>query len=447
MSFTEDFQNFISEQKLFNTGDKILLATSGGVDSSILCHLFSQSGYKFGIAHCNFQLRGKDSKEDQHFVKELSTTYEVGFFTKNFDTDSFSTEKQISIQMAARELRYNWLEKIRKENNYQFIATAHHLNDSLETALLNITKGTGIAGLRGILTKKGKVIRPLLFASRSEIESYAKRNKVAYRVDESNKEIKYLRNKIRHQVIPILKEINPSIERTYWKTSHKLLDTEKIYFDAIEQYKKKLLIQNGGEIQISIRKLLSTISPKQILYEILLDFEFNQEQVPQIWECLDSQPGKVFFSSTHQLLKDRNHLIIAKREAINISTFLVEELRKKVNTGDFQLSIQVIKSANRVKVSSKPNIAFLDMDKLVFPLTLRYWKPGDYVYPLGTTKKKKIKRFLTDLKLSLFEKEKTMVLLSGEKVVWVVGYKIDNRFKITTSTKTVYKMSLKSSNL
>lgn len=412
---------------------------SGGIDSVAMVHLFSEGKFNFGIAHCNFKLRGNESDEDEKFVKKLSEKFYVPFFSATFDTGKYAEEKKISIQMAARELRYEWFEKVRKENGFDFIVTAHHLNDSIETVLMNIIRGTGINGLHGILPKQDKIIRPLLFAKRSEIEKFVSANNIEFRTDVSNESDKYVRNKIRNQIILLFKEINPSFEETMLENMERMKSVEKVYQQGVTSLRKKLLEFRGKEIFIPIRKLQKIFPSEFLVYEMLKEFNFNFHQVQQIVQSFESEPGKVFLSDTHRLLKDRNFLIISPMETDEITYSLIEENQKEVVLADLKLKIKVVENKN-FQIPDKPEIACLDFEQLEFPLKIRRWSKGDYFYPLGMKKKKKLSDFFIDRKLPLAEKEKVWVLFSGEKVVWVVNHRIDERFKITDKTKKIYTL-------
>jgi len=458
------FIDFIHKKHLLQKNDKVLLAVSGGIDSVVMCELFHQAALQFGIAHCNLKLRGKESDEDEGFVKQLAgkyvataTTRKVEYYSEEFETQKYAKKEQISLQMAARHLRYEWLEKIRKNNGYLFIATAHHQNDSIETLLFNLIKGTGIAGLHGIQPKVGKLIRPLLFATKQEIEGFAKKNLLSFRQDSSNQSDKYVRNKIRNKVIPVLKEINPSLEDTFTDNIERFKDIELIYDQAIVAYKKQLYEYKvtdrrlpahrrlpDDEIFIPIRKLLKLSPVKTILYELLKDFHFNIEQVEQMISVFEKESGKIFLSSSHRLIKDRNFLIITPVKSQQPGICFIEEGQKSINVNGVRYKIKTvdnkkfkIPTSNKVATATT-RIACLDYEKLSFPLQLRKWRKGDYFYPLGMRKKKKLSNFFIDNKLSINEKEKCRVLLSGKKIVWILNQRIDERFKITGKTKKIY---------
>ncbi|MEO6883850.1 MAG: tRNA lysidine(34) synthetase TilS [Bacteroidia bacterium] len=438
----QKFQQFISEKKLFDAHQKILLAVSGGVDSVVMCELFYRSKINFSIAHCNFNLRGKESEGDAQFVKKLAATYKVPFFVKLFDTKKYAHEKKISTQMAARDLRYSWFSEILQKEKLDGIAIAQHKSDEIETLFINLVRGTGIAGLHGILPKKEKIIRPLLFATRDEIEVFAKNEKIKFREDSSNNSDKYVRNKIRHKIIPILKEINPAAENSIVESIEKIRDTELIFQKYIAQKRNELLQYKKEITTISIEKLRKENPLKTIVYELLKEFHFNSETISGIIFSFDSSSGKTFFSSTHRLLKDRNTLIIepiaSQKKALQKNIFSIGKNQKTHSADKIKLVFSKHENKN-FEMDKSSRIACLDYDLLEFPLQLRKWEKGDFFYPLGMKSKKKLSDYFIDKKISIQEKEKIEVLLSGNgDIVWLVGQRIDERYKITATTKKNY---------
>lgn len=433
------FLKYIEKENLFSTENKILLAVSGGIDSVVMCELFHLAGLKFGIAHCNFQLRDSESDQDEEFVEELSAHYNVSFHNTAFDTHSFAKKNKYSIQVAARELRYTWFEEIRQEYNYNCIATAHHLNDSIETFLFNFSRGTGIAGLHGILPKQRTVVRPLLFATKQEIEAFAKKQKLNFREDSSNASDKYTRNKIRHSIVPLFKKLNPDFEKAAAGTIQRLIDTECIYEHAIASQRAAIVKTTNNITSISIRSL-NKLNPLQTyLYEFLKPFNFNSATVDEIQEALTGEAGKQFFSATHRLIKDRDTLIIQELDAkaLTSTIYKLKKNQKELVTETFKLQFKKLK---KYKISSANSSATIDFKKLEFPLEIRKWQKGDSFYPLGMKGKKKLSDFLIDKKLSLFEKENTWLLVSGNKIVWVIGLRMDERFKVTETTTEVFQI-------
>lgn len=432
-----EFKKYIEKEKLFMPDNKILLAVSGGIDSVVMAELFFLAGYDFGIAHCNFKLRGNDSDKDEKFVKDIAAKFKIPFFIKRFDTFKYSDENKISIQMAARELRYYWFTELLKKEDYKYTATAHHCNDSIETFFINLIRGTGISGLHGILPKQGNVIRPLLFAGRDEIEAFQKENKIKFREDKSNLSDKYLRNKIRHKLLPVIKEIEPDIEKVMQKNISRFAETENIYFKEIEKKKKKVVKEKNEKIIILIDELQKLKPLKTYLYEFLLAYNFGFADVENITISLEGISGKQFFSPTHRLLKDRNSLIITPLTDNKIQDIFINKSDKEI-LSPLRLKINIEKN---IVISSDKNIACLDYSKLEFPLLLRKWKRGDVFVPFGMTGKKKLSDFFIDQKLSIIQKEQIWLLCSGENIVWIVGHRIDNRYRVTKNTKRVFRLT------
>lgn len=432
--------NFISKQKLLSPGQKVLLAVSGGIDSMVLVHLFHDANVDFAIAHCNFQLRGKDSDGDQQLVETSAEKHKVLCFIKAFETEKHAKKHGISIQMAARNLRREWFAEVMEKEGFSVIATAHHINDGLETVLFNLAKGTGIAGLRGILPKKENYIRPLMFASRDQIHEYAKAHDIKWREDKSNSSTKYHRNRIRHKVVPELRHVNPNLEQTLVQSLEKIRAVERIYKRAINHEKSMLLEPTMTGFQIDIEKLKAVADHKIILFEILEEYGFNYSQITDLAAAIDGQPGKSFYSPTHDLVIDRTKLIVMEKASEKPLKSMVEEQTPDLVVGKTQLIFeQVVKE--EVKFTDDRNVAFMDFDRLSFPLCIRTWQPGDRFQPLGMQHKKKLSDFMIDEKIPLNLKKQVLVLLSGKDVVWVVGHRIDDRYKITEHTKNIFKIS------
>lgn len=438
----EKFIDYNNQHKLAGSMKRILLAVSGGLDSVVLCALFKQAGYAFAIAHCNFKLRGDESDADAAFVQTLAADYRVKFYGKEFSTKEYTEVHKYSIQVAARELRYAWFEEIRVAEKFDFIATAHHLNDNIETVLFNLAKGTGIKGLRGMLPKHGKLIRPLLFASREEIDAFAKQHNLTWREDSSNTEDKYSRNYIRHNIVPMFKELNPAFETSFANnlTIFSELETQ---FDAhFRKLSKTLFFQRHGDVYIAIEALKKLTGRRTILFTYLQPFGFTPSQVDDILSGLSNSPGRQFFTPDARLIQDRRFLILTKGNASEASEHFIEQDTNEILTNDFLLKQSKQENAGTV-IEKSLLIAMIDAAKITYPLVLRRWKAGDYFYPIGmNNKKKKLKKFLTDIKLPLHEKEKVWVLESDKRIVWVVGQRLDERFKITEQTKQLVKLQV-----
>lgn len=438
------FIQYLQTDCKINSSDSLLVAVSGGIDSVVLCHLFSEANVNFGIAHCNFQLRGSESDRDADFVATLAVKYRVPYFSTAFNTLQIAKEQKISVQMAARNLRYQWLETTRQQQNFRFIATAHHQNDIAETMLYNLTKGTGIAGLHGIFPKRNKLVRPLLFANKVSIVQYARQHHLVYRTDSSNQETKYSRNKIRHLVIPVLKEINPNLEQTFADNTARFTEIENIYKAGIAHYKKKLLEGNEKERFISIAKLKNILPIiNTILYEILHPYGFSMPQIKQIITAMEAEPGKVFYSKHYQLIKDRKHFVLMPKSARDASFLLIHDATQThITLGNVELYLSQHTKQNMIFNYELNNVAYFDADKIVYPLRLRYKKEGDYFYPFGMKmKKKKLKRYFIDQKLHKQAKEEVLILNDGkERIMWVIGYRTDERFKISRKTQNVLQI-------
>ncbi len=435
------FIQYVKEYNLFENNQTILLAVSGGIDSMILCDLFLKSNFKFAIAHCNFHLRGEESNRDERFVREYAQKNNIKIHVKDFDTYSYMKEKGKSMQVSAREMRYSWFNELLKEEGYSYIATGHHIDDSIETFFMNILRGTGIAGLHGILQKVNLVIHPLLFTGRAEIVNYQKENKLEFVEDSSNATTKYTRNKIRHELIPLVKEIAPNFDKIISKEIERFRETEVVFRSVINDAKTELLEIENQTIKISIEKLKSYVPQKIFMYEILSDFGFNEATINSIEDALLETSGKQFYSETHRLVKDRDYLLIVKNKPQNLNQYLIEESQTSVYS-PIILHMEILKDLQYVKIPKNKEVAMLDYDKLSFPLILRKWKKGDSFFPYGLQGEKKISEFYKNLKYSILDKENQWLLCSENDIIWVVGQRIDDRYKITKSTKTIYKIEL-----
>lgn len=432
----EEFKNFVKQENLVGASHKILLGVSGGVDSAVMADLFAQSGIDFGIAHCNFGLRGQESDEDNSFVKKLAQNYNVPFYSKSFDTLNYAYEQSISVQMAARELRIRWFEEVILKNGYNYYATAHHLDDQIETLLNNFFRGTGIAGLHGILPKRDNLIHPMLFCFRDQIEAYANEHQLNYRVDSSNIKTDYTRNKIRHQLIPVIEQIYPNYQKSISDNTQRIKQIETIYNNHLHQIAKELLVYESGYIKISIDKLIHHKPIEMHLYELIKPFGFNFANAEDITNSLGSDSGKYFLSTTHKITKDRTELIIEERKKEISQEYLIEKDEYSISE-PIKLSLKYSGNTKDFEISKSSSVAHLDFTKLKFPLKLMKWQKGDYFYPLGMTQKKLISDFFINNKVSIPEKEKTWILFSGDQVVWVIGYRIDNQYKISKSTTDI----------
>lgn len=431
-------KKFIDNNGLLNQEQPIIIGISGGADSVALLDILYQKGYKCIAAHCNFHLRDEESNRDALFVEQLCKTYNVVLESINFDTTNYAADQSISIEMAARELRYNWFEQLRQKHGAQAISVAHHQDDSVETVLLNLIRGTGIRGLTGIAAKNEFIVRPLLCVTRNEIIEYLDKRQLSYVEDSTNNEDIYSRNKIRLNVIPLLETINPSAKNSINKTAGYLMQVERIYLKYINEAKAEIL----NDRKINIPKLLAYDEPKAILFEILSSYHFNSATIDEIYEAIEGISGKVFYSETHRLLKDREYLIIdEKKEQAERDSFTIGESDSCIEY-PFNAKIEVIEKSPSFEMERNASVLYLDKDKISYPLTLRHWQQGDWFIPLGMSGKKKISDYFSDQKYSLFDKENVWLLCSGYDIIWVVGKRGDNRYKITDTTSHIIKISL-----
>jgi len=438
----------INKNLAFLNGKKLLIAISGGIDSVVLTHLFNSLNFSISLAHCNFQLRGKDSIKDEVYVKELGEKLKIPTYTIKFETEKYATKNGISTQMAARDLRYNWFQKILKENELDYIITAHHKDDIIETVLINLIRGTGLDGLTGIPEINEDIIRPFLPFSRNDILIYATRNKLHWREDQSNSSIKYVRNKIRHKVVPFLKELNPSLLDTLNNTLENLKGSQQIVKDRINTLREQVTTLKNDEIHLNIEKLKELSNPKVYLYELLKEYNFTEWN--DVADLLDAQSGKQVFSETHRLLKDRDVLILSKiLSPKKIVTYQIPEHTSKITTPiklkfkSIDIPFDTKNHENKVFgeiIFDNPNTISIDYNKIQFPLTIRKWQQGDSFYPIGLHGKKKLSKFFKDEKMSLLEKENTWLLCSNNEIIWVIGKRLDERFKVTKQTSKLLKI-------
>ncbi|WP_029905029.1 tRNA lysidine(34) synthetase TilS [Prevotella sp. 10(H)] len=430
-------EQYIIENELLSGGEKIIVGVSGGADSVALLDILHSFKLDCVVAHCNFHLRGEESNRDAFFVEELCKRYNLKYERIDFDTETHAEINSISIEMAARELRYNWFEQIRIIHMADKIAVAHHRDDSVETILLNLVRGTGIRGLTGIAPKNGNIIRPLLCLSRKEIIEYLKDRKLSFVEDSTNNEDLYARNKIRLNILPELETINPSVKESIAKTAEHLSQVSNIYHLYMAQVKTNIFSEN----KININMLIQYIEPEAILFELLSPYGFNSATVRQIFESIISQSGKIFYSETHELLKDRGFLILKEKKAISIESYTIHADEKEL-IHPLHLKLESISADKDFSIEKNADILYLDMDKIKFPLVLRKWKQGDWFIPFGMKGKKKVSDYFSDNKFSLFDKEAAWLLCSGDNnILWIVGYRSDERFKITDDTTKILKIS------
>ena len=469
MNLLFNFQKKIKEQNLFQPKDKLLVAVSGGVDSVVLCELCKQAGYDFVIAHCNFQLRGEESERDELFVSSLGKKYGTEILVKKFDTVIYAKENKISIQEAARELRYSWFAKLAgcresgvksRESGVKsrdsgvwsqdaepiirdYLLTAHHADDNAETLLMNFCRGTGLHGLTGIpvISAIASVRRPLLEFSKVELLAFAKEHKLEFVEDSSNQSSEYTRNLFRNEIIPAISRVYPQVKENLLDNIHRFKEIEHLYSIVIDELKKKICRKKGKEIYISVKQLLGYHN-KALIYNIISDHGFSEKQVEEVMKLAGSESGHYIENASHRIIKHRHWFIIAPKQDAAAINIIIKESDKNILFALGTLSLEIVSSIN-YKSQTANTVACLDAKEITFPMLLRKWKTGDYFYPLGMKKKKKVSRFFIDHKLSKTEKEKAWVLEMNQKIIWVVSHRIDERFKITEKTKLVLKITVR----
>ena len=435
------FEINIHKSVLFTKADKLLVAFSGGVDSVVLAHLLHKAGYAFDIAHCNFQLRGSEADEDTGFCKKFAEATHTAFHVAYFDTKTYASEHKLSTQMAARELRYNWFNDLINEFEFSYILTAHHANDNVETVLVNLIRGTGIKGLQGIPEKQNHIVRPLLYATKEEIRNYALENKLNYREDSSNVEVKYKRNFIRHHIIPELKKLNPSIEETFHTSVQFFKQSAEIVSRFADLKFKEICKEENDLFFIDIKLLLNEPQKETLLFEWLYFKGFKTKVIQQLSEVLvlDKNTGKQFSSATHQLVIDRKYCIVKALEKQNLITEYIIESVSDFERLPIKLNFEIVEQPSFSSDKNEITIAYPDN---LFPLTLRHRKQGDKFKPFGMKGFKKLSDFFKDKKLSLFEKEEVWILENKESIIWVIGYRMDDRCKVTENTERIIKITV-----
>ncbi|WP_029033499.1 tRNA lysidine(34) synthetase TilS [Salinimicrobium terrae] len=429
------FKNHLKEQFPETFEGKILLAVSGGVDSVVLANLCREIGLDISLAHCNFQLRGEESNEDEVFVTELADALEAEVYIEGFETEAYATKKKISIQMAARELRYNWFRELQETLQFDYVFTAHHVNDNLETVLINFIRGTGLEGLTGIPDVNEFVLRPLLPFTRKQIEDYARLQNLKWREDSSNDSVKYFRNKVRLEIIPKLLELNPQLLESFSKTRSHLQQSSQLVEDYISVLFPKIAKQEEYGYSFEVAKLQAIPSTKAVLYNLFRSFGFTEWE--DVYGLLESQPGKIVYSKTHRLIRDRDKLLLTllspKKEKVYEIRENEEVVMLPIGTFHFETVDDFQKGDART--------IYLDRDQIQYPLIVRKWEEGDYFYPFGMKGKKKLSKFFKDEKLSLPQKENCWLLCSHDKIVWVIGHRLDTRFAVKDETKQILRLS------
>lgn len=429
-----EFKRFIAVNNLVTAEDKILVAVSGGIDSMVMTHLFLELGYNIGLAHCNFSLRGRESDSDEKLVSKYASDHNIQFFSIRFETKKYAGNKGISVQMAARELRYSWFEEIRVNNEFDSVAVAHNLNDNIETLIINLVRGTGLTGLTGMRPRNNNIIRPLLFATREEIMSYCKENQIIYREDKSNAETLYTRNKIRHRVLPVLKEINPSIELTLSETAERFAGINDIVSEYIHRLRDKITEGKEDIISFNISLLRPHLKNMTIVYELFKPFGVTNMQLNDLVKVINGKTGGKIYTETHRLLKNRKEIIVSPEQSKNDISYFIKKING-LSTVPGIISAEYVNISDSFEIQTDQSVACIDAEKITFPVNIRKWKPGDNFIPLGMKQKKKLSDYFIDNKYSILEKENKYILESEGKIAWIIGDRIDNRFRITRSTK------------
>ena len=435
----QELAKHIDEHFPFLKSKKLLIAISGGVDSVVLTHLLHQLNFDISLAHCNFQLRGEESDKDEEFVKNLGKKLGINTYVTRFNTNKYAADNKLSTQLAARELRYNWFDKLSKEYSFEHLLTAHHADDNLETFLINLTRGSGLEGLTGIPPINGNIVRPLLVFSREEILNYAKQNNIEWREDESNSETKYLRNKIRHQVTPILKELNASVLKNFNKTIDHLKESQQIIDDKIEDITNEIISKEGDLLKINIEKLLKLSNPKAYLYQLLKPYEFREWN--DVHNLIYAQSGKQILTKNYTLLKDRDFLLLlrtSEKSSIKEEVYTIREENKEIT-----VPIRLLLKRVQEKTDTNQKSIYVDNELLSYPLKLRRWNSGDFFYPTGMLGKKKISKYFKDEKISIINKNKIWFLCSSKnEIIWIIGKRQDRRFLPTEKTTKLLQISI-----
>ncbi|PAW92237.1 tRNA lysidine(34) synthetase TilS [Mucilaginibacter sp. MD40] len=430
------FVEFIEQNRLFTPACKILAAVSGGMDSVLMAHLLKAAGYNFAIAHCNFTMRGADADADELFTRELSKTLGVNYYATRFATKQYADENKLSVQMAARDLRYQWFQQLSSQHGFDTIALAHHQNDTIETILLNLTRGTGIAGMHGILPKNGNLTRPMLFLSRDEIQSIITTEGLTYVEDASNASVKYARNKLRHLVVPVLKELNPNLEATFENNLRNFRDMELLLDMHVKQITEELLSVQGDELRINIERVNSLVPKRLLLYKLLQPYGFTESIVDDLIPALNKHAGRSFKSPGYLLVVDREELIITPLSHKPQEAVSINQKDKSVDGMDYRMHI--LHDDSPLIIKDNPMAVSVDADKLVYPLTVRGWQQGDSFKPLGMRTRQKLSDFFIHQKVPLHAKNHIPLLINGNgDIVWIGGYRLHDDYKVSNTTKKV----------
>lgn len=438
--FLSSIEVFIEENELFNKDAQLLVAASGGPDSVAVAVCLIRLGYAIGLAHCNFNLRAQEADKDEYFVRKLAKENNIPFYVQSFDTEKFTKENNGSIQMAARDLRYGWLEQIRIKNDYDFIVVGHHQNDQVETILMNIARGCGLDGLSGMIPKNNFIVRPFLNHTKEQIVGFLEAIDQPFRIDQSNYQSKYKRNSVRLELIPLFEKINPSFSNHLAKLGERMVEVQQFVNHQIEELRTELVKKHKNSVEISIERLLKGSTPSFVLYELIKGYGFKNSDIEGIIASIKGNSGSVFLSKTHRLIKDRLLFIIQPLDAIPADVLIeISSFKVEINS-PISLKMETRPSHNFVKNTS---IACINPKKVVFPVKLRRWKNGDLFYPIGMRGKKKVSDLLIDLKFSISAKEDVFILENGDgRIIWVVGIRLDDRFRYLNDGKDFWKATI-----
>lgn len=434
------FLRYSEKEKLFGRGSRLLLAVSGGIDSMVMAWLFREAGIEHSVAHCNFSLRGAESDGDEEFVAAWARTNSIPFYSTRFDTLGYAGTHRVSVQMAARELRYDWFRSLVRSGGFDAVAVAHNLNDNVETFLINLVRGTGLSGLTGMCPRTGDIIRPLLFATREEIASFASERGIVFREDSSNAEVKYTRNRIRHMVIPEMEKVSPGVLSAVTDTMKHLSSTSAIIEAYLSQIVSRVFRSSGDTTEADISTLTSLNPLEPHIFELFRPFGLSPRQTGEVISLLHAGTGKSVYTSTHRLLNDRGRIIITTRKEEIPEEYTFSSIDEMRISGLFS-DLRITEAADEVLPATHLT-ASLDLDRIVFPVTVRHWKPGDRFMPLGMKQQKKISDFLIDIKVPVTRKKQVLLLISGSEVMWVMGYRIDDRFRVTSVTRRILVLTV-----
>ena len=435
----DQFKTYINRCGIIADGDHLILALSGGIDSMVLADLFMKTKANFVVAHCNFHLRSEESDGDEKFVRDFAEKHGIQCFVKHFETEKYAEENGISIEMAARDLRYAWFEELRQQLGYDKTAVAHHADDQAETFFINLLRGAGLRGLKGMLPQNGVIIRPLLWASRGQIHQYAVENQILWREDHTNAENVYLRNKIRNQLLPAFDELHPEARQGLYKSLEHLASENELYRELLKEKLSKIVAHDDGVQKAKVPELVEGPISFQLLFEWLRQYNFNTDQCRFIYEAMETGIGNKYYSPTHQLVIGRNELQLSEIKPVDDEEIQIEMGEEEIVLPIHLRFSQFEKNAD-FNIDKSPEVAMLDADKIHFPLTLRHWRHGDRFHPLGMNGSKLLRDFFVDQKFTEVQKKNVFLLVSVEnQILWVVGHRIDDRFKVTSETKSVYR--------